>query len=865
MSKNIRSLSTIAFIISASFFAAIAGLYFYNIILWSDYPDLGFSYRTATGLKVVGVVRQHGLDAGLQVGDKILELNGQTYSTIEELRAILKWNLGENNIWLIERDNRVLQIPITNVPSGFKRSFSVSGFPSLLGLCYILIGTLVFLMKPHRRSSWVFFLSTTFFGLFAIFINPLGQFSPPWLENFTIVAYCFTPAVITHLALSFPQERNLLLKYPAIQFAPYLISIILFVLIRQDARVMYFAPTHWLIIAVSYMAFSLFFFLGSCLQLRLRSKSQIVKLRARMVLLGFAIAASLPLSDLIINAFFNVYLLPNFNYYLPFLLFVPAFIGYSIVKHDLFDIDAIIKRTYGYVLTTGAIAGIYGLFVLISNLAFGSYEFSKSPAFPLIFLLAIVFLFNPIRDRVQRIIDRVFYRLEYNYQETVQHISESMRTLLSLDEIGKNIMATALGTMFIDSGSVMLRKKDTNEYRCFIQAGETDKAIRNAGTDPYVSTGEDRQETEEPAKATSEKKAEQVPPELALPADEPFIRKVAELKKEVIIDDIQEDPFFEDQRESCENVFAQLDATLIVPLIYEDRLTGLISLGRKRSGKFYRREDINLLNILANQGAVAIENAQMVEEVVEKERMEEELNIARDLQVSMLPAETPQIKGFEIAAFSDSAREVGGDFYDFIDMGADKAGMLIGDVTGKSVSGALVMSSSRSIFRMLSEEALTVAESMIRANRRLKKDVTTGMFVALLYAVFDSRDKTLTLCSAGQTQPVHVSAQTGEAVLVETKGDTFPLGILEDAAYEDTQLSLVPGDKVILYTDGIVEAMNADKEIFGFDRLLEIAKDSQAMTAGALLDEVKIKVTEFAGSAPQHDDITVIVVSVLEE
>ena len=148
-------------------------LYIYNIILWSDYPDLGFSYRTATGLKVVGVVRKHGLDAGLQVGDKILQLNERTYSTIEELRSILKWNLGDVNNWRLERNGRIFEIPITNIPSGFKRSFSVSGFPFLLGLSYVLIGILVFLMKPHHRASWIFYLSTTMFGLFAMEIRKL--------------------------------------------------------------------------------------------------------------------------------------------------------------------------------------------------------------------------------------------------------------------------------------------------------------------------------------------------------------------------------------------------------------------------------------------------------------------------------------------------------------------------------------------------------------------------------------------------------------------------------------------------------------------------------------------------------------------
>ena len=154
-----------------------------------------------------------------------------------------------------------------------------------------------------------------------------------------------------------------------------------------------------------------------------------------------------------------------------------------------------------------------------------------------------------------------------------------------------------------------------------------------------------------------------------LAVDEPFIQKLSERKKEVTLYDIQADPFYEDQRTSCKETFDRLQSTLIVPLIYEDKLTGLISLGEKKSGKFYRREDINLLNTLANQGAVAIENARMIEEVIEKERMEEELSIARDLQTSMLPAECPTLEGFEIAAYSVSAREVGGDFYDFIEMG----------------------------------------------------------------------------------------------------------------------------------------------------------------------------------------------------
>jgi sigma-B regulation protein RsbU (phosphoserine phosphatase) len=265
---------------------------------------------------------------------------------------------------------------------------------------------------------------------------------------------------------------------------------------------------------------------------------------------------------------------------------------------------------------------------------------------------------------------------------------------------------------------------------------------------------------------------------------------------------------------------------------------------------------------LAFIGAVTIEHGRLFKEVLVKLRMEEDLSVARDVQMSMLPATCPKVEGYQIAASSTPAREVGGDFFDFFEIGEGRLGLIIGDVTGKSVSGALIMSASRSVFRMLSEEKLTVGEIMMRANRRLKKDIKSGMFVALLYAVLDAEKGGVGLCSAGQTQPVLMSAKTAEVKLVETLGDTFPLGILEDASYEETRLQLEPGDKVVFYTDGIVEAMNKKEEIYGFERLQEVIKTSKASEAEALMNDIITSVSNFTGNAPQHDDLTLIIVSV---
>jgi len=467
-----KNFSRITFVSALVLVSAIAMVYMYNIYKWGDYPDFGFSVKTATGIEIVGIVTENGQKSGMQVEDRILTVNDKTFHSILEFREAMNRELGQENTYLLERQGRVFHVTIPNTPIGFQAAFAKSGFLFLLGLCYMFIGMLVFLMKPHESTSWTFFIFVTMIGLFIIFLNKSGKTSPFWLETVHIFAYTFTPAVFFHLAYSFPEERDLLKKHPHAQFLPYVASSILFLCLRSITPTIMDLPKIWLIVLMTYMTAAILFFLGSCIQLWLKSHSEIVKLRSKMILLGAAISATLPLLDFVTSITFQVYLLPHPNYYVPFFIVFPIFVGYSIVKHDLFDFDAIIKRTYGYVLTTGAIAGVYGVFVLVSDVAFGRFEVTQSPLFPLVFILGVVFFFNPIRNRAQKFIDRVFYRLEYDYQDTVQKISETMRSLLKLDEIGKSIMDTALGAMFIDAGCVMLLNRGIKYMNVLLQRGK---------------------------------------------------------------------------------------------------------------------------------------------------------------------------------------------------------------------------------------------------------------------------------------------------------------------------------------------------------------------------------------------------------
>jgi len=570
-----KRLSLLAFIFLLGLFGIIALFYFYNLIKWGDNISRGWNYRSATGVNIVSSVTESGAKVGLKPNDNILAINGERYRTTEELYDATNQGIDAKNTYLVERDGKKFEVTIVSSPKGFKRVFFRSGTPCLVGLCYVVIGTLVFLMKPHRFTSWSFFLFCTTFGTLLFFLVKGGPLKPSGMGTINILAYVFTPATIVHLTLNFPDRRYLIERYPYIQLCPYLISIVLFATIRLAASQMGDVSKIYFKMIVAYLVLSIFGFMISCLYSWLRSPSEIARVRSKLILLGTLLTASIPLLDTATNAFFHFAIVPGFNYFLPFLIIFPLSIGYTIIKHNLFDIDAVVRRTYGYILATFGIAGMYTFFIFVPTTISGRFELTMSPAYPLVLTIALIFFFNLAHHRIRKFIERVFFRLEYDYQDTVKRISETMASLLSIDQIEKGMMEIASNVLFIDKGFVMLLNQKEQVYE----------------------------------------KISGPPSTLKLPARDPLIQKIAEGKRTVTLYDIEEDPLFQKERPACKKTLEQLEATLMVPIIYEDDLIGMMSLGEKKSGRFYRVEDVNLLKTLASQGAVAIENARSFEEI----------------------------------------------------------------------------------------------------------------------------------------------------------------------------------------------------------------------------------------------------------
>jgi serine phosphatase RsbU (regulator of sigma subunit)/anti-sigma regulatory factor (Ser/Thr protein kinase) len=296
---------------------------------------------------------------------------------------------------------------------------------------------------------------------------------------------------------------------------------------------------------------------------------------------------------------------------------------------------------------------------------------------------------------------------------------------------------------------------------------------------------------------------------------------------------------------------------LALPLVSQGELVGLINLGPRMSEQDYSSDDHRLLGNLATQAAPAVRVAQLVRqqqlEALERQRIEQELRVARLIQQTLLPKDVPHLEGWQVAAHYQPARAVGGDFYDFIPYPDGRIGFVIGDVTDKGVPAALVMATTRSLLRSAAERYVSPGHVLERTNDLLFDDIPPKMFVTCLYAVFDPKTGKLVFANAGHDVPYR---RTAEGV-VELRARGMPLGLMPGMQYEERETAMRPGESLILYSDGLVEAHSPTREMFGFPRLqalmAEVGPDTDVVPH--LLDQL----ARFTGPDwEQEDDVTLV-------
>jgi len=254
-----------------------------------------------------------------------------------------------------------------------------------------------------------------------------------------------------------------------------------------------------------------------------------------------------------------------------------------------------------------------------------------------------------------------------------------------------------------------------------------------------------------------------------------------------------------------------------------------------------------------------------IKRISERERMQKELEIARNVQVGLLPKTSPKVTGFDISGTCLPAKEVGGDYFDFVKLGPSKLGIAVGDVSGKGVPAAIYMTLTKGILQSHAEENISPKLVLNKVNKLLYRTIEKNSFVSMFYAILDTDTRKLTYARAGHNPGIVVSQSDGDSTLLTSEGIALGLeeGTVFDKTLQENTIDVKSGDTLVFYTDGIVEAMNEQLDEFGEDQFLDIISENRNLTSSQMIDLIVKKVKEFASNYPQNDDITIVVIKVI--
>ncbi len=323
-------------------------------------------------------------------------------------------------------------------------------------------------------------------------------------------------------------------------------------------------------------------------------------------------------------------------------------------------------------------------------------------------------------------------------------------------------------------------------------------------------------------------------------------------QKPLIVNDFAADTRF---REPTKR--AEIRSLLCVPMKLKGRLIGVVNVFNKKGASGFSAGDQRLLSIIATQSAQVVENARLMEEEKALEILQEELRLAREIQKNLLPKKPPRVAGYGVVGLSEPAKRVGGDYFDFLDLGNHKLGLCVADVSGKGITAALLMSNVQATMRSHGRLAPDVDACVSRSNDMLHASTDSDKFVTMFYGVLDTRTHRLEYCNAGHNPPVMLAGGDGPRLL-ETGGPV--LGVLPGFPYERGETEFELGQTLLVYSDGFSEAMNPRFEEFGDDRLRSSAESNSAMPPGELVNSLLSEVNAFCGDAPQGDDMTIMAV-----
>jgi sigma-B regulation protein RsbU (phosphoserine phosphatase) len=339
---------------------------------------------------------------------------------------------------------------------------------------------------------------------------------------------------------------------------------------------------------------------------------------------------------------------------------------------------------------------------------------------------------------------------------------------------------------------------------------------------------------------------------LHLKLGEGLIGQVALTSEPIISSDVRDNPNYINAR-------AQTRSEMVAPIISNTEVIGVFDLESDELNA-YSDDDLQVLMLLASQVAIIIEKVMLHESLIEKKRLEGQLEVARQVQLELLPAKDPQLAGYDISAYNFPTEEVSGDYYDWVKIYDDQIGLVIADVSGKGVPAALLMAFLRASLRAATHIGYSAHISMAKVNYLLWESIERNQFVTAFYAILDVSSQTLTYTNAGHNPPILLK-QNGDVSFLDR--GSVPLGMFQDTRYHDYYLTTEPGDVLVLYTDGVTEAQNLKGEEYGSERLVQSIRTNNQLGARDLIRALHTEVLEWTEGRGATDDVTFFVIKAL--
>ena len=337
--------------------------------------------------------------------------------------------------------------------------------------------------------------------------------------------------------------------------------------------------------------------------------------------------------------------------------------------------------------------------------------------------------------------------------------------------------------------------------------------------------------------------------ELHLKMGEGLIGHVAVTGKPYVSHDVRNNPRYINAR-------PRTNSEMVAPIISNNEVIGVFDLESDELNA-YSNDDMEVLMLLASQVAIIIEKVMLHEQLIEKQRLETQLEVARQVQLELLPARDPELDGFDISAYNFPTEEVSGDYYDWVRIYDDQIGVVIADVSGKGVPAALLMAFLRASLRAATHIGYSPHISMSKVNYLLWESIERNQFVTAFYGILDATNRTIAYSNAGHN-PALLMDQDGTARFEERGG--VPLGMFRDTRYYEYYETMKPGQVLVLYTDGVTEAMNSAGEEYGRQRLVDAVRESRDLSAREIIDFIHRDVIAWTEGLGAHDDVTFFVI-----